>query len=138
MRTLLACLVSLAAAPAFAGFRCPAKGGTPWREYRSAHFVVDTDAGATDAQALVRELEHFHALLLKALVGEPVEIPGHVRVLAFAGQTDYAELAGDRNVAAYYMRGQFGEPTIVMPVRDAWKRPELVAHELAHHVSFFL
>jgi hypothetical protein len=73
LRWILA--ASLIAGPAFASFRCPARGGAPWREYRSAHFVIDTDAGARDAQSLVREFEHMRALLLQALVGERVPGP---------------------------------------------------------------
>ena len=35
---LLAFGLLVAAVPAQAGFKCPAKGGSEWREYRSAHF----------------------------------------------------------------------------------------------------
>jgi len=127
----------LFAGPALASFRCPAKGGAAWREYRSAHFIVDTDAGRSDVQPFVHMLEHMHALVLQALVGEQVEIPGHLRVLAFADQTDFHEMGGD-SAAGYYSRGEFGEPTIALPLRALWSDPEAVAHELAHHISFFL
>ncbi|HUJ25883.1 MAG TPA: hypothetical protein VLW85_07695 [Myxococcales bacterium] len=137
MRTLFAAVL-VCSAPAFATFRCPARGGSPWREYRGAHFILDTDAGDSDAQALIQDLEHFHALILQALVGEQVAIPGHVRVLAFADQTAFEEIANNRNIAAYFTLGQLGEPTIVMPVRGAWERPEMVAHELAHYLSRYL
>jgi tetratricopeptide (TPR) repeat protein len=138
MRIIAVVLASLLAGPAFASFRCPAKGGAPWREYRSAHFLVDTDVAQGHAGTLVRELERLHALLLQALVGEQVEIPGRVRVLAFADQTDFRDLAGADFVAGYYGRGEFGEPTIVLPVRALSSDPETVAHELSHHLSFFL
>ena len=128
---------SLLTAPAFASFRCPARGGAPWREYRSAHFLIDTDARAGEAQSLVRQLEHTQALVLQALVGEQVDIPGRVRVLAFADQTDFTEMA-EEVVSAYYTRGLFGEPSIVLPLRLLSSDPEVVAHELAHHLSFFL
>jgi tetratricopeptide (TPR) repeat protein len=127
----------LLTAPAFASFRCPARGGAPWREYRSAHFLIDTDARAGEAQSLVRQLEHTQALVLQALVGEQVDIPGRVRVLAFADQTDFTEMAGEV-VSGYYARGLFGEPSIVLPLRLLSNDPEVVAHELAHHLSFFL
>jgi tetratricopeptide (TPR) repeat protein len=135
LRWILA--ASLIAGPAFASFRCPARGGNAWREYRSAHFLIDTDAGAKDAQSLVRELEHIRALLLQALVGEQVDIPGRLRVVAFSDQTDFTEMGG-QVVGAYYTYGQLGEPSIVLPVRLLWKDPETLAHELAHHLSYFL
>src|ERR1700682_2602483 len=128
---------SLLTAPAFASFRCPARGGAPWREYRSAHFLIDTDARAGEAQSLVRQLEHTQALVLQALVGEQVDIPGRVRVLAVADPTDFTEMAGEV-VSGYYARGLFGEPSIVLPLRLLSNDPEVVAHELAHHLSFFL
>ncbi|HTO95551.1 MAG TPA: hypothetical protein VMK66_00800 [Myxococcales bacterium] len=127
----------LIAAPAFAAFRCPARGGAAWREYRSAHFLVDTDASAKDGQALVRKLEHVHSLILQALVGEQVEIPGRVRVLAFSDPTDFAEMGGSA-LSGYYDRGVFDEPSIVLPLNSLWNDPETIAHELTHHLSFFL
>src|SRR3954467_7435854 len=127
----------LLATPAFASFRCPARGGAPWREYRTAHFVIDSDAGANEVQPMVRQLEHTHALVMQALVGEPLDLPGHVRVLAFSDQTDFFEMAGE-GVGAYYGLGEFGEPTIVMPLRMLRDDPEGIAHELAHHLSHFL
>ncbi len=137
MHLRLVLVASLLTAPTLAAFRCSAKGGASWREYRTAHFVIDTDAGAGDVQNLVRQLERMHVLVLQALVGEQVEIPGRVRVLAFNDQTDFIEMAG-QGIAAYYMRGLLGEPSIVLPIRKAWESPETVAHEFAHHLSFFL
>src|SRR3954465_8889825 len=116
MRNLALATVAaaLAASPAF-GFTCPAKGGAQWHEYRSAHFVIDTDYDAALAASLVRQFEHMHALLLQGLVGEQVDIPGHVRVIAFASPRDFAEFAGD-GVEGYYGHGLFSEPTVVLPV----------------------
>src|SRR5262249_28785693 len=62
----------------------------------------------------------------------------HLRVVAFSDDTDFDEMAGGRLVAGYYDRGQFGEPAIVMPARASRERPQLIAHELAHHLSFYL
>jgi len=47
-------------------------------------------------------------------------------------------MANNRNIAEYFAIGLLGEPTIVMPVRGASERPELVAHELAHYLSRYL
>ena len=137
MRVRFVVLVLLLAAPVKAAFRCPARGGTPWREYRTAHFLIDTDAKPSEVQSLVRQLEHMQALLLQGLLGEQIDIPGRVRVLAFADQGDFTEMAGDV-YAAYYGQGSFDEPTIVLPLRLLRESPESVAHEVAHHLSFFL
>ncbi len=139
MNPRLALIASLLASPAFASFRCPARGGAAWREYRTKHFIVDTDGGAQQAQAFLRQLEHMYGLVLQALVGEQLELPGRVRVLALADQTDFTEIAGQRNVDGYYTTNTlFGEPTILLPLRILQDNPEGVAHEIAHHVSYFL
>jgi tetratricopeptide (TPR) repeat protein len=129
-------VAALAASPAFA-FKCPAKGGARWHEYRSAHFIIDTDFDPGQSAALVREFEHMHALLLQGLVGEQVDIPGHVRVIAFDSPRDFAEYGGSE-VGGYYGYGFFGEPTILLPITGFRDHPETIAHELAHHLSFFL
>jgi tetratricopeptide (TPR) repeat protein len=118
------------------GFRCPAKGGAEWREYRSKHFVVDTDAGRLKVELLVKQLERMHALELQALFGEQVDIPGRVRVLAFADPSFFTEVAG-KYVGAFYQRSRMGEPTIVLPIVGLQAQPETVAHEIAHHLSRF-
>jgi len=128
--------IALAASPAFA-FKCPAKCGAQWHEYRTAHFVIDTDYDPDVAGVLVREFEHMHALLLQGLVGEQVDIPGHLRVIAFDSPMDFAQFAGG-DVGGYYKRGLYGEPTIVLPLTGFRDHPETIAHELAHHLSFFI
>jgi hypothetical protein len=120
-----------------AGFRCPAKGGAEWREYRSKHFVVDTDAARLKVKLLVAQLERMHALELQALFGEQVEIPGRVRVLAFTDPKFFADLAG-RYVGAFYRRSWMREPIIALPIVGLEAQPETVAHEVAHHLSRFL
>jgi tetratricopeptide (TPR) repeat protein len=127
---------ALATSPAFA-FKCPAKGGARWREYRTAHFVIDSDFDHEAAGTLVKQFEQMHALLLQGLVGEQVDIPGHVRVIAFDSPRDFAEFAGG-GVDGYYTRALFGEPTIVLYLTGFRDHPEIIAHELAHHLSFFL
>lgn len=136
MLALATVAAALAASPAFA-FKCPAKGGARWREYRTAHFVIDTDFDPAQVPGLVKEFEHMHALLLQGLVGEQVDIPGHLRVVAFDSPRDFAEYGGS-DVGGYYLHALFGEPTIALPVTGFQNHPETIAHELAHHLSFFL
>ncbi|HYV65746.1 MAG TPA: hypothetical protein VE964_05860, partial [Myxococcales bacterium] len=120
-----------------AGFRCPAKGGSEWREYRSKHFVVQSDAGRFTIELLVKELEHVHALELQALVGEQVEIPGHLRVIAFADPGLFWDVAGNRETDGFFKYSGMREPMIVLPIVGLETSPETIAHEIAHHLSTF-
>ncbi len=144
MRPLARCaaltwaLVAVAPLTARAGFKCPAKGGDEWREYRSKHFVVQTDVGGFKVQLLVRQLERMHALELQALVGEQVEIPGRLRVLAFGDPALFTELAGSSIVGAFYGHSWMREPFIALPIAGLEAEPEMIAHEIAHHLSRFL
>jgi tetratricopeptide (TPR) repeat protein len=124
--------------PARAGFRCPTKGGPEWREYRTKHFLVDTDLRRHSAEVLIRSLEKMHALEVQALVREQVEIPGRLRVIAFSSPSQFEEMLPGRNVAGYFKVSSLAEPLIVLPVVGFEADPETVAHELAHHISRYL
>jgi tetratricopeptide (TPR) repeat protein len=138
-RITIAALAYALAVPAtvYAGFRCPAQGGSEWREYRSTHFVVQSDAGRYKAELLVHDLERIHALELQALVGEQVEIPGHLRVIAFVDPGEFADVA-PRSAIGFFRHSQMEEPMIVLPIEGIQASPETVAHEMAHHLSRFL
>ena len=41
-------------------FKCSARGGPEWREYRSKHFLLDTDLSRDSAALLVKDLERLH------------------------------------------------------------------------------
>ena len=84
LRAAFGIILLCAPQSARAGFRCSAKGGPEWREYRTKHFLVDTDLRRPTAEVLIRSLEKMHALELQALVGEQVEIPGRLRLIAFS------------------------------------------------------
>jgi tetratricopeptide (TPR) repeat protein len=125
------------APPVLAGFRCPAKGGSQWREYRSAHYVIFTDVGEFKLGRLVAQLESIHTLEVQALVGEQVEIPGRLRVIALADPGLFSDLAGQYEIGGYFKYGFFSDPTIVLPVSGLDVDPEIVAHEVAHHITRF-
>lgn len=127
-----------AGSPVFAGFKCPAKGGAPWREYRSAHFDIFTDADDSKVVRLVDKLESMHVLELQAIVGEQVEIPGKLRVIAFDSHGVFKDLAGRYEIAGYYKQSIYGDPIIVLPIVAVDESPEDVAHEVAHHLTSFL
>ena len=135
--TLLLPCLALAACAHGPAFRCEARGGAAWSEYRSKHFVVDSDAPAGKAAQLINLLETLQLLDMKALVGTEVELPGHLRVVALARDGDFRDLAGPY-VGGYYRLGQFEEPTIVIPVSAISGAQATIAHELAHYLSRFL
>lgn len=134
-------LVLAGPSPAIPGdFRCSAQGGAEWSEYRSQHFLVDTDLAEPRAAALVKELETMRALELQALAGEQVDVPGRVRVVALADPGPFRAMAGGRQWGAYYLVSGFYGPTVVIPASPGQESRghELVAHELAHHLSRYL
>ncbi len=128
---------ALAACAHQTSFRCEAHGGAAWSEYRSRHFVVDTDANPERAARLVDLLETLRLLDMKALVGDELEIPGRVRVVALASDFAFRDLAGN-DLGGYYRLAQFGEPTIVIPISAIGNGAETLAHELSHYLSSYL
>jgi tetratricopeptide (TPR) repeat protein len=118
------------------GLHCSAAGGPVWHEYRSRHFNLDTDLDAADAAAFVRELETLHAMVVRALVNEDREVPGRVRVVVPASDRTYAALALPA-VVGYFTRGQFEEPTAVIHPAALRSDPEIIAHELVHHLVWY-
>ena len=109
-----------------------------WTEYRSTHFVVDTDDSADRAAHLIERLETLQVLDLKALVGGGVDIPGTLRVVALAHDVEFRDLDGADYAAWYLEEGRFGDPLIVLPMSLVDGAPETLAHELSHHLSRFL
>jgi tetratricopeptide (TPR) repeat protein len=128
---LLALASAACAAPA-ASFRCPARGGVPWRELATDHFVVRTDLPARDAAAIVGRLERLRAAVGAALFEGAPEAPGRIEVIAFRTAAEYAPFA-PAGAAGYYLRDAGGPPRIVLAAGiAAWQRA-LLAHELTHH-----
>jgi hypothetical protein len=80
--------------------------------------------------------EELHAAVVGALVAEPIEIPGQVRVIVLPSG-DLEELIGQRYRAVYWV-SRLGEPTILVALEDVNSLPQVVSHELAHRVSYYL
>jgi tetratricopeptide (TPR) repeat protein len=108
-----------------------------WREVRTAHFRIDTDVDPAQLQGLVDELEHMRALVVKGLAGEEVELPGYVRAV-IVNDRRFEEIRQGAHVAGYFKLGWMNEPLIVAPSNRLEFRGETLAHELAHHFSWFL
>lgn len=116
--------------------RCSAEGGARWRELRSRHFVVATDLEGADGAKLVAQLERIQALVIKGLVGEQREIPGYVRVLAPASEATYWTLV-PRAAVGLFTTDFLGQPTVILHPAALRLDPEVIAHELVHHVAWY-
>lgn len=130
----LAALLAAAPAPSAPGARCSIPHAEAWREYRSAHVVLATDVPRERAALLVAELEKLHALVLAALFGEGVDVPGRVHVVAFSDPRRFEELAPP-HADGYVTTGGLGDVAIVFPYQGWGPVPEVLAHELAHRIS---
>ena len=116
-------------------FTCSARGGPEWREYRSKHFLVATDAPKDAAAALIKRLERIYAMVMQAMIGEEVDLPARTHVIAFGNSAQFDELAP--GYGGYHAITST-QAVIVIPVGQLNADPEAVAHELVHHLSWFL
>jgi tetratricopeptide (TPR) repeat protein len=115
-------------------FRCPARGGTAWRELRTEHFVVETNLSSAKAHELARELEMMLGLVRSGLLGSPPPMPGKIRVLALRSKEEFDLFAPREGAAAFYARPPWVEPIIVLPGVFEEAQRVVIAHELTHHV----
>ncbi len=116
-------------------FECPARGGPPWSELATEHFVVASDLPRADADALARELEAVRAWVIAALFPhEAPAIPGRVRVVAFRTPEEFDEFAPP-GLRAYFTRNGLGESVIVIPGDVGPVLRLVLAHELTHQVA---
>src|SRR5262249_55269995 len=117
-------------------FKCSARGGAEWREYRSKHFLVATDIPKDAAAMLIKNLERIHTMVMHAMVGEEVDLPARTRVTAFGDSGQFKEVA--RGYGGYHTISPSKEARIVIPVLRLNGDPEGVAPELVHHLSWYL
>ena len=88
------------------GTRAPDRYLLGWHEYRSQHFVVDSDLPDWTVAELVRRLEKLRAVELRNLLAEDVAIPGRVRVIASSASLLFSDLARDRFFTGSSLRCQ--------------------------------
>lgn len=155
-RAALAMAVSLAAARAAPPPEaCTLPGSRGWREIQSRHFVVDLAQSDRDPAQVVGTFEELYAAVLAALVGEPVDVPGRVRVIVLPSRRDRDAIAGRRESPAFltnvgdlallgtsflgepalFWISGLGEPTILVSDEDLSETPQAIAHELVHYLS---
>ncbi len=133
---LALCLAARTAGAEDAPPRCTLPDVGDWREYRSAHFVLSTDVARDRAPGLVRQLEELRSLVVAALFGDAVEIPGRVHAVAFSSPLRYAQFAAGPARTFGYAFASDGESWIVFPYDGREPPGFAVAHELAHGISW--
>jgi tetratricopeptide (TPR) repeat protein len=114
-------------------FRCPAQGGTAWRELRSEHFLVQTDLPQGKARELAHELERMLGAVRYGLFRSPPPMPGKIRVVALRSNEEF-DLFAPAGAEAFYDPSRVVGPTIVLPGALAEAQRLVIAHELTHHV----
>lgn len=115
-------------------FRCPTKGGAPWREITTPGFVVQTDLPSDEARELAEELEHLNQTLVTALLRRPPTFASRLEVVVFRNAREYADFAPTSDTIAFYLSTQAGDEVVVMAgALDLASRVTIV-HELTHRV----
>lgn len=117
---------------------CTLADGQPWQEHVSKHFVIDVAGWKGDPAGLVGPMEDLYAAVLGAMVAEPVEIPGRVRVILLPRQIDLYDYTGSSSILGLFWVSPLGEPIILLSADQAADLPGVVAHELTHHVASYL
>jgi hypothetical protein len=134
--SLLALSLLLGPARAAGSFACPAKGGPPWREFRSEHVVLRTDLDPDRASAMVQEIELARAAVLHAMFAMPPDVPGLIHAVAFTSDGDFWDVSPNQ-AAAYVTTVDGFAPTVVLPATLRTATRSTLIHELTHHFSSF-
>jgi tetratricopeptide (TPR) repeat protein len=133
----LVALVHLGCAATRPPLTCPAHGGGAWTETTSKHFVLHTDAPATEAERIVAEFEQLHDALA-FVTRRPASVEVHIEVVRFERRKDFLETVGhDTTIGAYFTTEAPGDleprPTLVLHAEDmSDTAQETFLHELTH------
>src|SRR5262245_59961831 len=137
-RAVLACLVWLGGCAA-APMTSPLDGGRAWRELRSKHCTLVTDAESEKAVELVTALEATHAALQAIAFPYVVKLEGTTNVVHFQGADDLGALGYEEagGIAPALWNGFDLDRVLIL--RDIEKEAgrELAQHELVHRFVHF-
>lgn len=114
---------------------CPARGGPVWREIRSAHFVLRTDADRSDALTTLGDFEATYAVLQDVGFPDIASAPPPVTVVLFDSNAALRELTPAGVDGVFYSRLPHdleAEPTMVLPARISESGRASFTHELTH------
>jgi hypothetical protein len=132
----LAVLVACAACTPPAFPKLPSEGGPKWYELSSPHFTVWTDDAPEHATRLVRVMERMQQIV-RAIAFPDAAMPAKTFVVAFRNPEELHAYI-PRAVAAltFPTPNALDAPAIVLSVDTLDRNRNLLAHELAHVISF--
>ncbi len=117
----------------------PASVQAEWFEASSANFVVYADDSERDVRRFSEQLERFHAAMeiVTGLEGERPSPSNRVTVFMVRNQRQVERLAGNRNIAGFYIPRAGGSVAFVPRVDAKSGQPDFpmiaLLHEYAHH-----
>lgn len=117
------------------GARCPSSRGERWRALESAHFVLKTDLGSSEARAAIAGFEATWTALRDAAFAEARAVPPRITVVIFSREADFREVEPCGIGGAFYARLPHDledEPTIVLGGAPDPRMRRAFAHELTH------
>lgn len=113
----------------------PERGGPPWSELTSTHFVLDTDLDQAEAREALREFDGVFTSLKDVAFSAAPPPRTSIRVVLFRREQDYWRFAPE-NTAGYFT-SRLPNEVVPMPTMVMWgslvNRTRLVfQHELSH------
>jgi uncharacterized protein DUF1570 len=114
----------------------PSKGGPPWIELTSKHFVVWTDASIEDGRKLIRMMENLRQILFGVSVFNPTSDAKAI-VIAMRSQREVDPYVR-RDILAMAWPPEFPlyQPAILLSVDGLDYDRRIVTHELTHVISY--
>ena len=114
----------------------PGKGGPPWTELTSDHFVVWTDASVENGRELIRVMENLRQILFGVSVFNPTNDAKAI-VIALRAQREVDPYVG-RDVTAIAWPPHFPlyQPAMLLSIDGLDYDRLVVTHELAHVISY--
>jgi tetratricopeptide (TPR) repeat protein len=118
---------------------CPARGGAPWTELRSEHFLLRTDLPEEAARSELALDEQSYRALSRLAFSFALQPPGPIEVLVFARPAEFDDVA-PRRAAGFF---RVADPTlgtratIVLQGRRAGEGEQIFNHELTHEFATF-
>lgn len=118
---------------------CHALRDEGWREVKSQHFVLSTDAPSGRARARLETLEAQYAALQGAWFTYSKRLNTTMRVVQLDGESDLEVLGHARFAGVVSTPRMFGEPPTVVLASGAFEFEgrRLATHELSHRFAAF-
>lgn len=115
---------------------CPAKGGPPWRELTSDHFVLRTDLQEDAALLALRHLEDARAAMLALVWPRAPELRGRIDAYALASTAEVQAFLGLHFVGVHLRVPPF--PPTLLVAGLGRENQQHANHEIAHALSLQL